>query len=392
MPIIPGLQQSNKGTEIRDIASAVGIKELSEKNIAIELNIEIWYSIFNIRIKRFRLASQQDVAKMANVSYMTVSRVVNGTDNVRPETRDRVLAAIKELSYYPNAAARALNKKRTNNIGIILPKKEYLLTAPFYIELLLSIEMHLRIKGYSLFLGSMHSDEKTKDCSSLYKEGKVDGLIVFAPAGNDPFITKLVEDDIPFTVVLGRSDDVEYGYVDVDNLKSAATIIRYLLGLNHRKIGFVSGNLIEVNAADRLTGYRTELEANGIVYREDLVYYGDWSLESGYNALNSLMDLENPPTAIFCSNDYMAMGVIKAAHDRNILIPEDLSVVGFDDLQYSSFITPALTTMSQPIGGMAVEASDMIVNRIENKDYELKKVILDSDFIIRSSCKEIPAI
>ncbi len=338
------------------------------------------------------MASQQDVAKKANVSYMTVSRVVNGSDNVRPETRDRVLAAIKELSYYPNAAARALNKKRTNNIGIILPKKEYLLTAPFYIELLLSIEMHLRIKGYSLFLGSMHSDEKTKDCSSLYKEGKVDGLIVFAPAGNDPFITKLVEDDIPFTVVLGRSDDVEYGYVDVDNLKSAAIIIRYLLGLNHRKIGFVSGNLIEVNAADRLSGYRTELEANGIVYREDLVYYGDWSLESGYNALNALMDLENPPTAIFCSNDYMAMGVIKAAHDRNILIPEDLSVVGFDDLQYSSFITPALTTMSQPIGGMALEASDMIVNRIENKDSELKKVILDSDFIIRSSCKEIPVI
>ena len=334
------------------------------------------------------MASQQDVAKRANVSYMTVSRVVNGCDNVRPETKERVLKAIKELSYYPNAAARALNNKKTYNIGIILPHKEYLLTAPFYVELLFKLEIQLRRNGYSLFLGSMHEEEGSRDYLGLYKEGKVDGLIVLAPSSRDEAFKQLVKENIPFVVILGRSVDMECSYVDVDNFKSVSAIMEYLINLNHMRIGFVSGNIEEINAADRLAGYKNGLEISGIDYEKELVYYGDWSLESGYKAFGHFQNIQNPPTAIFCSNDYMAMGVIKAAHDRNVKIPEDVSIVGYDDLEYSSFITPPLTTMKQPLEEMAVKASEIIVNRIEKKDDGNCKVILEAEFKIRDSCRE----
>ena len=318
---------------------------------------------------------------------MTVSRVVNKCGNVKKETEERVLKAIRELSYVPNAAARALNNKKTYNIGIVLPKKEYLLTAPFYIELLLSVEKHLRMEGYSLFLGSLH--DETSDYSDLYKEGKVDGLIVFAPPQDQPFLQKLADEGIPFTVVLGRSDDNIFSYVDVNNYRSASTVIKYLKGLNHSRIGFVSGNTQEINASDRLNGYRDELENHGIKYDEELVYFGDWSLECGYKAFNHLYGIEDPPTAIFCANDYMAMGVIKAAQDRKLQLPEDLSVVGFDDLQYSSFITPSLTTVRQPVEQLAVEAAEMIITAVQDKDAANYNTILESELIIRNSCRAL---
>ena len=285
------------------------------------------------------MVSQQDVAKKANVSYMTVSRVVNKCGNVKKETEERVLKVIEELGYHPNAAARALNNRKTNNIGIVLPKKEYLLTAPFYIELLLSVEKQLKQNGYSLFLGSLHDDElSAADHSGLYKEGKVDGLIVFAPPFEAPFLEKLSGDEIPFTVVLGRSIGNKFSFVDVDNTGSAARVVSYLLDLGHKRIGFVSGNIEEINAADRLKGYRLQLEAAGISVDEKIIFCGDWSLKSGYDAFDKLMKLENPPTAVFCSNDYMAMGMIKAAHDAGLKLPQDLSVAGFDDLQYSRLL------------------------------------------------------
>ena len=334
------------------------------------------------------MASQQDVAKLANVSYMTVSRVVNGSDKVKKETRERVLAAIEELSYYPNAAARALNKMRTNNIGIILPKKEYLVSAPFYMELLLAFEIQLRKSGYNLFLGSMH-DEGQKDYSLLFKEGKVDGLIVFAPSRQDPALEKLVQENIPFVVVLGRSGRSKCSFVDVDNIKSVATIINYFRDLGHRKIGFVSGNIHEFNAEERFIGYKESLLKHEILLDEKLIYYGDWSLTSGYNAFKRFYALDSPPTAIFCSNDFMAMGVIKAAQDFNVSIPENLSIIGFDDLQYSSFITPSLTTMRQPLEQIAEEASRIIINRINDPDAGFVNSILQSSFIIRHSCSDL---
>ncbi len=333
------------------------------------------------------MVSQQDVAKRANVSYMTVSRVVNKCGNVKKETEERVLKAIEELGYHPNAAARALNNRKTYNIGIVLPKKEYLLTAPFYIELLFSVEKQLKQNGYSLFLGSLHDDElSASDHSGLYKEGKVDGLMVFAPPFEAPFLEKLSGDDIPFTVVLGRSRGKKFNFVDVDNTGSAARVVSHLLELGHKRIGFVSGNIEEINAADRLKGYRLKLEDAGQPADEKLIYYGDWSLESGYRAYSELMTRENPPTAVFCSNDYMAMGMIKAAHDAGLKLPEDLSVAGFDDLQYSSFITPSLTTVRQPVEKIAVAAVDMMMAVISGKNSVPDEVILASEFIVRSSC------
>lgn len=331
------------------------------------------------------MASQQDVAKLANVSFMTVSRVINGSPKVRPETRDRVLRAIEELSYIPNAAARALNSKRSRNIGIVFPRKEYLLIAPFCVELSVELESRLKDRGYHLFLGSLSNEEGPGDLPGLFGEGKVDGLILFAPEPENEGIARLGASRLPFVVVFGRSEDGSFSYVDSDNRLGTSLLMAYLCDLGHRRIAFVSGSLKEKNASDRLSQYRAELEGRGIAYDEGLVRNGDWSLERGYGAFRSLMGLSSPPTAIFFSNDQMAIGAIKAAHDLGIRIPEDVSITGYDDIQYASFLTPPLTTIRQDIAAVGDKAADLILDQVEGRGGQ-GHAVLNPQLVVRESC------
>lgn len=334
------------------------------------------------------MASQLDVARRARVSFMTVSRVVNGVPGVRERTRARVLKAIKELGYYPNAAARALNSSRSHNIGIVFPRGEYLLIAPFCVELCVGVESRLKQRGYHLFLGSLANERDSVDLHALFKEGKVDGLILFAPPTEDPGIARLAADRLPFVVVHGRSRKVKCAYVDTDNDKGTALVLGYLLDLGHRRIGFVTGNVAEVNSQDRLRGYRSELRLRGIRVEETLVREGDWTLESGYAAFKSLMGAKHPPTAIAFSNDQMAIGGLKAAQDLGVRVPDDVSITGYDDIRYASFTAPALTTVRQNIGAVGDRVAELMLERIEGKRPP-RHIILDPELVIRSSCRAV---
>jgi LacI family transcriptional regulator len=314
---------------------------------------------------------------------MTVSRVINGSPNVRPETRERVLKAIGELAYSPNAAARALNSRRSRNIGIIFPRKEYLLTAPFYVELSLELEGRLKKRGYHLFLGTLSSEEETSDPSSLFGEGKVDGLIIFAPAPGDQGVASLSAKGLPFVVVFGRPGETGFPFVDSDNSLGMGLLMEHLAGLGHRRIGFVTGAPSEPHSLDRLAQYRAGLDRAGLGFSSGLVAEGDWSLGSGYAAFRSLLGLPEPPSAIVFSNDQMAIGGIKAAHDLGVRIPEDVSITGYDDIQYASFLTPPLTTVRQDIGAVGEAAADLMLRRIEG--LESPSLVLSPRLVVRES-------
>ncbi|HTP28892.1 MAG TPA: LacI family DNA-binding transcriptional regulator [Anaeromyxobacteraceae bacterium] len=338
---------------------------------------------------RTGMASQRDVARRARVSFMTVSRVINKHPSVRPETRERVLRAIKDLAYYPNAAARALNSSRSHNVGIIFPRRDYLLVAPFCVELCAEVEAQLRRRGYHLFLGSTAEERESGDLYTLFKEGKVDGMIVFAPARDDPRIARLAGDHLPFVVVHGRSRRGEFSYVDSDNSRGMALLLEYLFELGHRRIGFVTGSLAEVNSQDRLRRYRRELRLRGLTLEDALVCLGDWTLESGYAGFRKLMENPRPPTAICFSNDQMAIGALKAAHDLGLGVPRDVSITGYDDIKYASFTAPALTTVRQHIGEVGDKVAELLLERMEARSREPRRIILEPELVVRESCHAI---
>jgi len=331
------------------------------------------------------MASQLDVARRARVSFMTVSRVVNNQPSVRPATRARVLRAIEQLGYYPNAAARALSSSRSRNVGIIFPRRDYLAVAPFCVELCVEVEVRLRRRGYHLLLGSMAEGQESGDLYTLFKEGKVDGLIVFAPPRDHPGIAQLAAERLPFVVVHGRSGRSAFSWVDSDNSQGTALLLEHLFGLGHRRIGFVTGNLSEVNSQDRLRRYRRELRARGIPVEEELIEEGDWSLESGQAGLERLMSLRRPPSAVCFSNDQMAIGALRAAHDLGLRVPRDLSITGYDDIRYASFTTPALTTVRQHIGTVGERVVELLLERMEGGRREPRRIVLAPELVVRAS-------
>jgi len=336
------------------------------------------------------MSSQKDVAKKANVSFMTVSRVINGHNNVKKETKEKVLKAIMELGYYPNAAARALNRNKTNVIGIIVPYYEHYLASPYFVELLLEIEKHMALKGYDLIFNTSKTKKFShNDYSILYKQRKVDGLIILAPSIHEKSLEKLVYENIPFVIVGGMEENKYINCVDIDNIKGTREAVQYLLNLGHRRIGLVAGILYVMDGRQRLQGYIDTLNSHNIEIDNDLIFKGDFTEKSGYDALYYFFSLKLPPTAIFCSNDHMAVGLYKAAHEKNIKIPDDLSVIGFDDIKLASFLTPPLTTIKQPIDTLGKTTAELIIDYIEKKLNTIKKIIIPPKLIIRSSCRPI---
>lgn len=334
------------------------------------------------------MPSQQEVAARANVSYMTVSRVVNNHPSVKKETRALVLKAIEELGYHPNASARALSALKTGNIGLIFPPKENVFSRPFYVELSLELEDQLNRRGYHLFVGMTRIGDEYRDPALLIKERKVDGLILVAPRAGDPEVERLILEGLPVVILHGRCDKAAASYVDTDNVLGTSMILRYLLQLGHRTIGFVSGNMSEMNAQDRYTSYCAEIQSAGLPLDSALVYRGDWSMESGYAAFSALRERVPELTALFFSNDQMALGAFRAAYDHGLSVPKDISITGYDDTKYASFAVPALTTIRQPLSEVASAGVELVLERIRG-DVPARSVVLRPELKIRSSCRPI---
>jgi LacI family transcriptional regulator len=319
-----------------------------------------------------------------------VSRVFNDYADVSDETRERVLKVARELDYTPSAAARSLVKQRSQVIGVLLETGEGHpdLQHPFFQEVLVGLKRRLGKAGYDLLLFATEIPGNGYTDHSVLRRARhhgVDGVVVMGVDAQSPEIQQLGRSPIPCVAVdldlIGRRT----GHVISDNVGGARLAVRHLHEQGHERIAIVTGMLSTRPGADRLLGYRAELEALGLPYRDDYVQDGDFYFESGYAGMRALLDLETPPTAVFAAGDLMAAGCVRAAEERGLRIPRDIALVGFDDIPLASMMQPALTTVRQDKVGLGATAADGLLRMIEEADAVPPIETLPVELVVRES-------
>lgn len=323
------------------------------------------------------------MAKRAGVSTATVSHVINETRFVSDELKARVYQAMRELNYRPDAIARSLRRRRTHNIGMIVPD----IAHPFLAEVSRGVEDRGFELGYNVILCDSAGDlEREADYIELLLEKKVDGIVFVAAGESSNHIRGLIEQGVPVVVCDRELPGVEVDTVIADNVKSGYQATQHLIELGHRRIGCIAGPE-ELNiSSKRLQGYKAALEQHGIPLREELIIQRDFRYRGGYEATRQLLTLDEPPTAIFASNDLMAIGAICAASELKLRIPQDVAIIGCDDIALASFTNPRLTTVAQPKREMGAIAVEMLVERIKDKDNLPARRVLPTALVLRDSC------
>ena len=308
-------------------------------------------------------ATLDDVAALAGVSPSTVSRILNGTARVNESKVREVNAAISKLQYVPNPAARLLARGRSMNVGVITQS----LNSPYYGEAALAIESVLLSLDYSpLFVSGHWRLQDQRKCMNRLLTQKVEGLILITSSIPDEELLKL-STSVPL-VLIGRSLEAENIYcLDNDNVPAARLATEYLIGQGHRKIAFITGPSTHIDANQRLEGYKLALAAKKITFSKSLLSTGDYTEAGGYSAMNQLIDSKTEFTACFAANDEMAFGAMLALYRHGLRVPQDISIMGFDDLHACSFTIPPLTSLHRSIEEVGEHAARGIVDLIEGR-------------------------
>lgn len=323
-----------------------------------------------------------DVAKEAGVSYSTVSRVVNNKNYVKQETREKVHRAMEQLGYQVNLHARVLAGGQTNVIGLLTVD----LVSQYTAEIFRGIDDVLAANNYDLMLYTAHHQTKKESMyANTMARGLTDGLLIILPKEPDLYLEPLRERDFPFVLIDQISESPSDLSVTSANRLGGYEATKHLIELGHRRIGIITGWLETVNSRDRLEGYKSALANYNIPFDSDLIFQGDYTQAKGDEGTRHFLDLPSPPTAIFSSNDIAATGVIKAANARGINVPEDLSVIGFDDIPIASELNPKLTTIRQPLQEMGSIATQLLLDLINNNENKPNSMILPIEIIVRES-------
>ncbi|HRR90894.1 MAG TPA: LacI family DNA-binding transcriptional regulator [bacterium] len=326
-----------------------------------------------------RRVNIQEVAKEAGVSPSTVSRALNGFPGISEKTRERIVEIARKLNYRPNYRGQILTTQNTKNIGLLITD----ITNPFFPELVMGAEEYASKSGYTVLLGNTsESEEKETNYLDFFSRGPVDGIIISASRVSNEHIIMLAEEGLPIVVINRILEHPKISYVSTDMEKGGYLATMHLLRLGHSKIAFINGPKHSEVSQRRLEGYKKALKEVGVDYNPDLISFNVPVSESGYKEAIKLLCTGEAPTAIFTYNDVMAFGVIKAAKELGIKIPEELSVVGFDDIFFSSFTDPPLTTIKQfkeELGRMAVE---LLFKLMEG---ERESLLIEPELIIRNT-------
>jgi DNA-binding LacI/PurR family transcriptional regulator len=325
----------------------------------------------------------RDVAKKAGVSHQTVSRVINGSLDVLPETRALVEAAIAEMGYRPNAIARSMARGQSHTLACISPN----LTDFTFASVIEGAEVEARQHKYFMLSASASDPDAFRELvDELVGHRRVDGLIVINPYADQRF--EFIPKDFPLVFVGASAHEKNICSVSLDDEKVAYEATRHLLTLGHTNIALVTGPMEEDCSQDRTEGYRRALSEAGIAFDESMVIEGDWSATSGQDALLSFIEQGRVPSAVFAQNDRMAMGVMRAARDANIKVPTQLAVIGVDDMPLSSYFDPPLTTMRQDIPRIGREATRMLLDMIQKKTTETCDLKLHAELVVRQSTSQ----
>ncbi len=327
-----------------------------------------------------------DVARESGVSYSTVSRVLNGYEFVKPTTRAKVLQAAEKLGYVPNQQARSLAGGRSNLIGVLVPG----IDNGYINELVRGIDEELAKSGYNLILYTTRRQEgRESTYAATIMNGAADGLLVVVPTTSTHYLPRLREQSFPH-VMIDQSDMTgSSSFVDATNWQGAYDATQYLIKLGHQRIGFITGLHGVTSASDRLQGYQAALADHGLPFDARLIAHGDYLETGGNTAAQKLLDLAQRPTAIFAANDLSAFGAMEAIGARGLRIPEDISLVGFDNISQAGLVYPKLTTVHQPLEQMGQVAVKMLLEQIDNDDQPPRHVTLATQLVIRDSCQAL---
>jgi LacI family transcriptional regulator len=324
-----------------------------------------------------------DVAAEAGVSFGTVSRVINNDIHVKAETRDRVLKAMQRLNFVANRQARSLAGGKLNSIGVLVPD----LGTGYIGEIIRGIDAELSLTNLDMILYTTHRTAiKESNYVTNLATGMVDGLLLVLPRSPADFIGSLTQRKFPFVLIDHQGTGRDCPAVGATNWQGAYNATEYLIKIGHTRIGFITGSMDLGCAVDRLDGYRSALRTNHISDKPELIYEGTFLQSDGFAGAAALLNLAEPPTAIFASNDVMAMGVMDAVRDRELRIPDDISIIGFDDIPQASLIRPALTTVSQPLEKMGRVAAQMLLDLLKDSEKRADRIELPTQLIIRDSC------
>ena len=324
-----------------------------------------------------------DIARAAGVSYSTVSRVATNFERVNPETRKRVLEVMEELGYVPNQHARSLARGKSQIIGLLV----HALGTEYMGEIIRGIDEELSEVGYDLMLYTTHRQVgKEAQYVSTLINGMADGLLLVVPMGREAYLDALREANFPHVLVDEDGVNGPSPSVGTTNRKGAYDATRYLLELNHRRIGFISDRMGLNTAVERLKGYRIALQECGVVYDPDLVQEDDFVRPQTRLLAENLLALAEPPTAILTSSDPVAFRVMEVLREHSLDIPGDVSVIGFDDIPHASLVYPKLTTVREPLYEMGKTAAKMLLERIEHDGLPPQHIQLETQLVMRQSC------
>lgn len=334
-----------------------------------------------------RRVTLKDVARHAGVSYQTVSKVLRNKMCVSEETCNRIYSAVAELGYRPNMLGRNLREARTRTLGFFLPAPRQGMSDPFFNEMLVAIAESASTAGYDLLL-SIHSghDDEVEALKWLVRTARFDGLLLHEGRVNDPRVAFLVQERFPF-VLFGRTGmAVDYAYVDVDGLDATYRITKHLLEKGHRLLAFVGSSPEYFYVKDRLAGFSRALQESGLPVLDELVLLGYNREFGGYEAFGRLLTSKRRPTAVVCTSDLLAIGVMRRACESGLRVGRDVAVTGFDEISLAAYTSPPLTTVKQPIATIArllVEIVSQLVE--EGEEVERQKLVVKGEVILRAS-------
>lgn len=343
------------------------------------------------------------MAKKAGVSGATVSRVFNNPNSVSPATRDRVLKAAKELDYHPNIIATNFIKGVSGNIGVVIPRIQnvHMLSVYYFAELLSGIGDALTKNGYNLLLfyhdlDTVHSHARNNvkysisggDYVKYFRGNKVDGCILLGTFANDPSLKKLKEEGYKFCLINNYIENSGISFVDADNVKGSFEAVKHLIGLGHRNIAFLNGPMYYVNSIDRLKGYKKALETYNIPFDNEMLFEGNYGRKSGYYASKKILSLKKIPSSVFVSNDRMAAGLLQGLLENGIKVPEEISIVGYDDSDIATLVTPQLTTVRIPFYDLGYKCAGEFIKYVRNEKDNFE-IFIQPELVVRKSSSRV---
>lgn len=331
----------------------------------------------------------KDVAKLAKVAPSTVSRVIANNPRISEKTKKKVREAMDELGYHPNFIARSLASQSTQAIGLVMPSStDVVFQNPFFPTVLRGLSEGAHEKHYALYMTTGKTDNEILDgVIQMVQGGRVDGVVLLYSKIEDKVLIYLQERGIPFVVIGKPFKHVEeITHVDNDNFRATKEVTEYLIQLGHDHIAFVGGNLNLVVTVERLLGYEKALREAGISLNDDYIVHEEFLREGGQEAVRELLSLKVPPTALVVADDLMALGVLNTLDELGIKVPEDISIISFNNVLVSEMSRPPLTSVDINIFDLGFEAARSLIQKIENPKEPIKRIIIPHQIVKRFSC------